>query len=164
MFISLIPYSKVWNMLPPLLSLDLATSQSLLSWGQWHFCATWKKSLACWMHVSKQYWGNSPAWSIKSLIFLEILSQSTLKMVDFTNIQYWHCIIIFPTNCRLFKDKFLLSDNVFLGSCEEAKKLLKMLGIEYISYHACPNDCILYIREYVDKDICLKCGHHGYHK
>ena len=56
------------------------------------------------------------------------------------------------TNYRLFKDKFRPSDNVLLGSCEEAKKLLKMLGVEYISYHSCPNDCILYRGENVDKE------------
>ena len=48
------------------------------------------------------------------------------------------------TNYRLFKDKVLPSDNVLHGSCEEAKKLLKMLGVEYISYPAYLNDCILY--------------------
>ena len=48
------------------------------------------------------------------------------------------------TNYMLFKDKVLSSDNILLGSCEEANKLLKMLGVEYISYHACPNYCILY--------------------
>ena len=68
------------------------------------------------------------------------------------------------TNYRLFKDKVLSSDNVFPGDCEEAKKLLKMLGVEYISYHACPNDCILYRGEYADKDICPKCGHDRYDK
>ena len=57
-----------------------------------------------------------------------------------------HLLIYFSmiTNYKLFKDKFLLSDNVFPGGCEEAKQLLKMLGVEYISYHACPNDCIIY--------------------
>ena len=49
------------------------------------------------------------------------------------------------TNYRLFKDKVLQSDNVLPGSCEEAKKLLKMLCVEYISYHACSSDFILYI-------------------
>ena len=68
------------------------------------------------------------------------------------------------TNYRVFKYKVLLSDNVLPGSCEETKKLLKMLGVEYISYHACPNDCILYRGEYVDKEICLKCGHDRYDK
>ena len=33
-----------------------------------------------------------------------------------------------------------------------------MLGVDYISYHACPNDCTLYRGEYADKEICLKCG------
>ena len=64
----------------------------------------------------------------------------------------------------ILKDKALPSDNFFLSSCEEAKKLLKMLGVEYISYHACPNDCIIYRGEYADKEICLKCGHDRYHK
>ena len=48
------------------------------------------------------------------------------------------------TNYRLFKDKVLPSDNVFSGSFKEAMKLLRMLGVDYISYHACSNDCIIY--------------------
>ena len=40
--------------------------------------------------------------------------------------------------------------------------MLKMLGVEYISYHVCPNDCILYRCEYADKEICPKCGHDIY--
>ena len=68
------------------------------------------------------------------------------------------------TNYRLFKDKVLLSYNVFPGSSKEANKLLKMLAVEYISYHALPNDCILYRGEYAEKDICLKCGHDRYDK
>ena len=39
-----------------------------------------------------------------------------------------------------------------------------MLGVEYISYYACPNDCILYRGEYADKEICLKSGHGKYDK
>ena len=50
------------------------------------------------------------------------------------------------------------------SSFEDAKQLFKMLGVEYISYHACPYDCILYRREYVDKEICPKCGHDKYDK
>ena len=65
------------------------------------------------------------------------------------------------TNYRLFKDKVFPSDNVLPGSCEGAKKLSKMSGVEYISYHACPNDCILYRGEYADKD---KYGHDRYDK
>jgi hypothetical protein len=47
---------------------------------------------------------------------------------------------------------------------QEAKKMLKMLGVEYISYHTCLNDCILYKRKYVDKEICPECGHDRYQK
>ena len=39
-----------------------------------------------------------------------------------------------------------------------------MLGVEYISYHACPNDCILHRGEYAYKEICPKCGHDRYDK
>ena len=59
---------------------------------------------------------------------------------------------------------FLSSDNIFPGSCKEEKKMLKMLGVEYISYHACPNECTLYREEYAHKEICLKCGHDRYDK
>ena len=97
-------------------------------------------------------------------IFRNLVTQSTLKMVNFMNVKYQHCTIIFPTNYRLFKGKVLLRDNVLSDSCKEEKQLLKMLGVEYISYHACPNDCILYIGEYVDKEICMKCGHDRYCK
>ena len=73
-------------------------------------------------------------------------------MLNFMNVNNYidinvHLILIYfsmITNYRLFKDKVLPSDNVLPDSCEEAKKLLKMLGVEYISYHACPNDCIIY--------------------
>ena len=35
----------------------------------------------------------------------------------------------------------------------------KILGVEYISYHACPNGFILYRGEYAEKEKCIKCGH-----
>ena len=84
-------------------------------------------------------------------------------MIKFMNVTNYIginvCLILSMTSYRLFKHKVLLSDNVLPGSYEEAKKFLKMLGVEYISYHACPNDCILYRGKYADKDICPKCGH-----
>ena len=46
----------------------------------------------------------------------------------------------------------------------EANKMLKMLGVEYISYYACSNDCILYRNEYADREISIECGHDRYHK
>ena len=42
--------------------------------------------------------------------------------------------------------------------------MLKMLGVEYISYHECTNDFIVYIGEYEAKEICPKCGHDMYTK
>ena len=97
----------------------------------------------------------------------KINTQWTLQMVNFMNVNNYidinvHLILSMITNYRLFKDKVLPSDNVLPGSYKEAKKLLKMLGVEYISYHACPNDCILYRGEYEDKEIFLKCGHEKY--
>ena len=98
-------------------------------------------------------------------ILRNIITQSTLQMVNFMNVNnYWHCTFILSANYGLFKYKVLPSDNVFPGSCKEEKQLLKMLGVEYISYHACINDCILYRRESADKEICLKCGHDRYDK
>ena len=90
-------------------------------------------------------------------------------MVNFMSINNYiginvHLIFSMITNYRLFQDKVLPSDDVLPGTCEEVKKLLKMLGFEYISYHACPNDFILYKGEYADKEICPKCGHDRYDK
>ena len=75
-----------------------------------------------------------------------------------------HLLFSMTTNYRLFKYKVLISDNVLPDSCEEENKLLKMLCVEYISYHACTNDYILYRGEYADKEICPKCGHDRYDK
>ena len=90
-------------------------------------------------------------------------------MVNFMNIKNYiginvHLIFSIITNYKFFKDKVIPSDNVLPGRCEEAKNLLKMLGVEYISYHACPIDCIIYRGEYEDKEICPKCGHDMYDK
>ena len=84
-------------------------------------------------------------------------------MVNFMNVNNYiginvHLIFSMITNYMLFKDKVIPSDNVLPGSYEEENKLFKTSGVEYISYHACPNDCILYRGEYADKEICLKCG------
>ena len=64
----------------------------------------------------------------------------------------------------LFKYKVLMNGNVILGSCKEEKEMLKILGVEYISYHACPNDYILYRGKYANKEICPKCGNDRYRK
>ena len=67
-----------------------------------------------------------------------------MKFNNYIGINVHLLIFSIITNYSLFNDKVLPSDNVLPGSCEEAKQFLKMLGVEYISYHACPNDCIIY--------------------
>ena len=84
-------------------------------------------------------------------IVRNLVTQSTLKMVDFMNVK-WHCTFLFPTKWSLFKDKLLLSDNVFPDNCEEATQMLKMLCVEYISL-SCMSKCILYRGECADKEI-----------
>ena len=39
----------------------------------------------------------------------------------------------------------------------EAKKMIKSIGLGYISIHACSNDCILYWKENEKSDSCPKC-------
>ena len=40
----------------------------------------------------------------------------------------------------------------------EAKKTMSALGLEYVKIHACPNDCILYRKEYEGLLECPTCG------
>jgi hypothetical protein len=40
----------------------------------------------------------------------------------------------------------------------EAKKTLTNLGLEYQKIHACPNDCILYRKEFSNATCCPECG------
>ncbi|CAK8563127.1 unnamed protein product [Lathyrus sativus] len=52
----------------------------------------------------------------------------------------------------------LLEDNKLLDRCYEAKKILCPMGLENIIIHACPNNFILYWKEYEDLYQCLKYG------
>ena len=40
----------------------------------------------------------------------------------------------------------------------EAKKILCPIGLEYRKIHACPNDCILYRKEFEGLHKCPRCG------
>ncbi|XP_074337418.1 uncharacterized protein LOC141674606 [Apium graveolens] len=51
----------------------------------------------------------------------------------------------------------LPKDNVMPPNAYEAKKTLFDLGLEYIKYHSCPNNCILYRGVNVDASECPKC-------
>ncbi|CAL8115443.1 unnamed protein product [Prunus armeniaca] len=48
--------------------------------------------------------------------------------------------------------------NTILASMYEAKNTLCALGLSYEKMHACPNDCILYRKEYEDSTNCPTCG------
>ncbi|XP_031127589.1 uncharacterized protein LOC116029686 [Ipomoea triloba] len=58
---------------------------------------------------------------------------------------------------ELLKD-MLPNDNELPISTYEAKKILCPLGMEIKEIHACPNDCVLYWKEYSDLHVCPKCG------
>ncbi|XP_031120919.1 uncharacterized protein LOC116024158 [Ipomoea triloba] len=58
---------------------------------------------------------------------------------------------------ELLKD-MLPGDNELPNSTYEAKKMLCPLGMDIERIHACPNDCILYWKEYKDLHVCPKCG------
>ena len=53
--------------------------------------------------------------------------------------------------------EMLPENNVLPTSMYEAKKNLSSLGMDYEKIHACPNDCILYKKEYEDRDDCPIC-------
>nr|GMC91220.1 uncharacterized protein LOC109168127 [Ipomoea batatas] len=58
---------------------------------------------------------------------------------------------------ELLKD-MLPDNNELPSSTYEAKKMLCPLGMEIKKIHACPNDCVLYRKEYSDLHVCPKCG------
>ena len=54
--------------------------------------------------------------------------------------------------------EMLPSDNVLPNSLYEVKRILSVIGIEHEKIHACPNDCILYRKEYETFKVCPQCG------
>ena len=54
----------------------------------------------------------------------------------------------------LLEDVFL-KDNDIPNSMYEAKKILRALDMEYEKIHTCPNDYILYRKEFMDASKCL---------
>ena len=54
--------------------------------------------------------------------------------------------------------EILPDDNKLPLSLYDAKKSLSALGMDYVKIHACPNDCILYRKEYEDLTNCPTCG------
>jgi len=57
-----------------------------------------------------------------------------------------------------FLHEILLQGNTLSTSHYEAKKILCPMGLEYRKIHACPNDCILYRKEFEGLHKCPRCG------
>ncbi|WVY97894.1 hypothetical protein V8G54_030045 [Vigna mungo] len=54
--------------------------------------------------------------------------------------------------------EMLPENNTLLIRNYQAKKVLCPMGLEYQKIHACPNDCVLYIKEFASLKYCPTCG------
>lgn len=54
--------------------------------------------------------------------------------------------------------EMLPEGNLLPSSTYEAKKIMCPLGLNVDKIHACPNDCLLYRKEYKDLEKCPRCG------
>jgi len=57
-----------------------------------------------------------------------------------------------------FLHEILPQDNTLSTSHYEAKKILCPMGLEYRKIYICPNDCILYRKEFEGLHKCPRCG------
>ncbi|XP_020271977.1 uncharacterized protein LOC109847145 [Asparagus officinalis] len=58
----------------------------------------------------------------------------------------------------------LLDGNVLPRRAYDAKQLLKSIGLTHEKIHACPDDCILFRKEYAELSECPKCSKKRYKK
>lgn len=78
----------------------------------------------------------------------------TVKLLHIKTLGGWS-VKSFDMLLHLLKSAFL---NALLpNSYQESRNLEKGLSFTYTKIHACPNDCVLYWRENVDKDEFPKC-------
>ena len=63
----------------------------------------------------------------------------------------------FSSLLQIFKE-MLPDENVLPDSTYKAKKLIRVLSLDYERIHACSNDCVLYRKEYESLDCCPKCA------
>ncbi|XP_073133515.1 uncharacterized protein [Henckelia pumila] len=61
------------------------------------------------------------------------------------------------TDLLILFGEMLPDDNELPSSLYDAKKSLCALGMNYVKIHSCPNDCILYRKEYEDFSNCPIC-------
>ncbi|KAL6532724.1 hypothetical protein OROGR_013684 [Orobanche gracilis] len=65
---------------------------------------------------------------------------------------------VFLTELLTTISELLPDGNALPRRTYEAKQMLKSIGLIHDRIHACPNDCILYRKDYVELDECPKCG------
>ncbi|CAL8167134.1 unnamed protein product [Prunus armeniaca] len=65
---------------------------------------------------------------------------------------------VYFTELLILQGELLPKGNTIPSSMYEAKKTLFALGLSYEKIHACPNDCILYRKEYEHSTHCPTCG------
>ena len=82
---------------------------------------------------------------------------STLVKLYNLEVRYAWSDISFLELLKTLKEIFPPT-NVIPTSMYEAKKTLGALGMNYEKIHASPNDCYLYIKEYVDAIEYPECG------
>lgn len=59
---------------------------------------------------------------------------------------------------RVMKHHLLPEKNEMPSDRARAKSILKSIGLDYISYHACPKDCVLFRGEYEEHVTCPVCS------
>lgn len=65
---------------------------------------------------------------------------------------------------RLLKNHILPAQNTMPSCRDDARKILQKLGVDYDTIHACPNDCVLFRKEYAELEKCPTCGTNRYRK
>ncbi|CAL2248301.1 unnamed protein product [Prunus armeniaca] len=65
---------------------------------------------------------------------------------------------VYFTKLLILQGELLPEGNTIPSSMYEAKKTLCALGLSYEKIYACPNDCILYRKEYEHSTHCPTCG------
>ena len=69
---------------------------------------------------------------------------------------------VFFTEMLTAVSELLPDGNVLPRRAYEAKQMLKSIGLVHDRIHSCPNDCILYRKEYAELKECPKCGLNRY--
>ncbi len=64
--------------------------------------------------------------------------------------------------CRLLGEFLLPPSNFLPRMYHDLHAIMKYIGMEYQSIHACLNDDILYYKEHLSKDKCPKCDESRY--